>query len=300
MLCSILASISFGCLLIVPATNQHKEQMKEDKIRLVCGIKNTSLEFCGGQQCEKFNMFQIDNHTTITCLFTCELGDASSNTCMYVTGPRNVLQCLDTNNNSDSYYLSIELDSRQLTEMKLDRATCGFFAVLSLHNSESYVLSDTHCNENKTLLCQAQCPLIINKDACKTSNNSPRYLLTFWIFGFVYLISNVFNAPTSKLIDALTYNHLGEERGKFGTQRVWGTIGYICFGVAAGFAMDAVKEKTEEINYSWCFAFYILHNLLATLSIKFYKTSDNVICSQAIKELGRLLQNPQVYIIIYS
>ena len=126
MLCSILASISFGCLLIVPATNQHKEQMKEDKIRLVCGIKNTSQEFCGGQQCEKFNMFQIDNHTTITCLFTFEFGDASSNTCMYATGPRNVLQCLDTNNNSDSYYLSIELDSRQLTEMKLDRATCGF------------------------------------------------------------------------------------------------------------------------------------------------------------------------------
>ena len=60
---------------------------------------------------------------------------------------------------------------------------------------------------------------------------------------------------TQTNFDALTYSHLGEERYKWGSQRVWGMIGYTLFGVAVGFVMDAVERKTRYINCAYASPF---------------------------------------------
>ena len=100
--------------------------------------------------------------------------------------------------------------------------------------------------------------------------------------------------PIYNLVDALTYSHLGEERGKWGAQRVWGTIGFALFGVAAGFVMDTLKGSAGDTNYAWCFGLFIIHNLLTMLSVYCYKTSDDVKCSQPMQQLKKLLKNAEV------
>ena len=229
--------------------------------------------------------------------------DAMRSTCISGTGPQGNPQCLSTSPNSSLLEIYMDLGGLTLYNAGIETGACQHVTVVSVYDNRSVISSDVHCRENTTLTCHSDCPYIYEQNRCPVSEALGKFSMTFWLFAFMYFISNIVFAPIANLIDALTYSHLGEERGKWGPQRVWGTIGFALFGVAAGFAMDAVKRKTGDINYAWCFGFFILHNLLAALSAYFYKTSDDVKCSQPMKKLGQLLKNLEVislYVLVFA
>ncbi len=51
--------------------------------------------------------------------------------------------------------------------------------------------------------------------------------IIFFMFLFVYIFYSISNAPTSALVNAITFHNYSEKRQNYGTIRVWGTIGWI-------------------------------------------------------------------------
>ena len=295
MICLVVSSILFGCLLFVPATNHDTEIRGSEEGLFFCGINNSFMVTCGEQTCKTLDEInKTEMNTATVSLFTCEMQGMVSATCIKGIGTSGVPQCLNVANDSRSFDISIELGSLTLPHIDSERNYCQYLEVISVNNSASGTMFDVHCEDNTTFLCYKQCPLVTEQVLNTTLDDSRKFSTTFWLFGFIYIISNTVNSPIYNLLDALTYSHLGEERSKWGPQRVWGAIGYSLFGVAAGYAMDAVKGKTGDINYAWCFAFFFLNNLLATVSVYCYKTLDEVKCSKPIQKLQQLLKNPEV------
>lgn len=58
-----------------------------------------------------------------------------------------------------------------------------------------------------------------------------------WLFA-VLLFASFFLSASLPLVEATTLAHLGGDTGRYGTVRVWGSIGYIVAVVAIGYALD--------------------------------------------------------------
>ena len=96
------------------------------------------------------------------------------------------------------------------------------------------------------------------------------------------------------MIDAMTYAYLGDERHKWGKQRMWGTVGFAVFGFANGLAMHLYRTKGAEINYVFCFIAYAVLNVFAAISVSFYDISTQVQAKQVLSNLKVLLGKIEV------
>ena len=292
--CLIVSSILFACLLCVPASNHDTERITRDKRRLFCGIDNIFTVNCGEQNCTTvYEIKKIKTNAANVSRFICE--GMVPTTCVQGIGPSSVLQCLDVTKSASSFGISTHVGNHQLPHMETGLIYCQYEEVISVNNSANSTLFDVHCSGNTTFTCYQQCALVGDKVLLSmTPKESKKFAITFWLFGFIYIISNIVSCPVYNLLDALTYSHLGEERTKWGPQRTWGAIGYPLFGAVAGYVMDTVRGKTGDITYAWCFALFFLHHLLATFSVYCYKTHGAVKCSNPIQKLYQLLKNPEV------
>ncbi|HKA42583.1 MAG TPA: MFS transporter [Burkholderiales bacterium] len=72
----------------------------------------------------------------------------------------------------------------------------------------------------------------------------------YWLFAVV-LLASFFLSAALPLIEATTLAHLGEDTGRYGPVRVWGSLGYIVAVVAIGYALDLIPVD----NLPWMIAF---------------------------------------------
>lgn len=69
---------------------------------------------------------------------------------------------------------------------------------------------------------------------------------------------SLFNSPISPLIDSTTLSVLGENRDRYGMQRVWGSFGFILTSFSAGFLFERLGLHVIFIFYSVVMAFLLL------------------------------------------
>jgi PPP family 3-phenylpropionic acid transporter len=62
----------------------------------------------------------------------------------------------------------------------------------------------------------------------------------YWLFAVLLLVS-FFLSAALPLVEATTLAHLGEDTGRYGPVRVWGSLGYIVAVVAIGYALDSIS-----------------------------------------------------------
>jgi len=62
----------------------------------------------------------------------------------------------------------------------------------------------------------------------------------FWLLCVVVFVMTFFWSAALPLVEATTLSHLGEETGRYGHIRVWGSIGFIVAVVVVGHALDWV------------------------------------------------------------
>ena len=117
---------------------------------------------------------------------------------------------------------------------------------------------------------------------------------TFWIFFVIFLLGNIFFSPIFSMIDAVTYAYLGDERSKWGKQRMWGTIGFAVAGFTAGLSMDLYSSGENSINYTFVFVGYAVLNICAAIAVCMYDISCHVSASQVLSNLRSLLANLEV------
>jgi PPP family 3-phenylpropionic acid transporter len=71
----------------------------------------------------------------------------------------------------------------------------------------------------------------------------------YWLIA-VLLLASFFLSAALPLLEATTLAHLGEDTGRYGPVRVWGSLGYIVAVVAIGYALDLIPVD----NLPWMVA----------------------------------------------
>ena len=298
MLCLISSSILFGCLLLFPPLNYDDQNMVSDKMVFFSGPQYNHMVICCDHNCQKSDeISDTGRNGANISIITGEVVGFVPSIRVYEKATWDVPLCVDVTSNLTLFNMSDKLGIPMSAHFKTKQSTCQLEIISRKKRASDTTMSDIHCSDNYTFLCYTEGPLVKEQSTDPTMDASGKFSVTFWLFGLVYIISHVSMVPIHNLVDALTYSHLGDERGSWGFQRVWGTIGFALFGVIAGFVMDIVKGGTEDINYSWCFGLFIVNNLLATCSVCCYKTYDAVQCSKPVQKLHQLLRNAEVLLL---
>lgn len=156
------------------------------------------------------------------------------------------------------------------------------------------------CDAKADLMCELDCstppaklPKTPGYDCIKEHQY---YGKSFWLFFFVYFIAQLWFAPVFTLIDGIVYDYLGEDRGKWGRTRLFGTIGFILFGVFSGLLMDVYEGDDGMKNYAPAFIMFPVMSLLAALTVAFYHVSNSVKCSQIFHNVLGLVKEVKIVI----
>ena len=115
------------------------------------------------------------------------------------------------------------------------------------------------------------------------------YGRTFWVCFVILLLGQIAFAPVFSLIDAMTYSHLGEERGKWGWNRLWGTVGFGIFAVVSALSMEVFQKSEQEKNFTLAFVLFAVLNVIASIIVYFYKFESDVVASQVMRNLTTLI-----------
>lgn len=148
-----------------------------------------------------------------------------------------------------------------------------------------------HCQE---LPCTATCKHELQECASKRHEEQV-FDATFW-YSFIFSLgANVALSPICSLIDAMTYDYLGDDRGKWGKQRMWGTIGFAVFAVISGLSMDLFSESSSKNkDYTAAFVLYALLSFIAAVFVWFYQIyqiSNELTCAkEVLRNLGAVLK----------
>ncbi|KAL3880671.1 hypothetical protein ACJMK2_032893 [Sinanodonta woodiana] len=154
------------------------------------------------------------------------------------------------------------------------------------------------CNEEALLDCTVHCDHIKEmKPECSLHANTV-LSTTFWVFLVIYLLANIVSSPAFSLMDAFAYDILGERRGLWGRQRLWGTIGFALFAVTSTFIMDHLSKTTTHIDYSLSFYIFIGLMICAAVTSFFLEVSENLVVQQMFKNMSRLLKYPNVIVFL--
>ena len=108
------------------------------------------------------------------------------------------------------------------------------------------------CERELTLQCNISCS---DSSICHPEASSTD--VTFWLFLFLFLISNIVFSPTFALLDAAAYDNLGDEGHKWGQQRLFGTIGFALFAVTSSFIMTILSSSNKGIDFSASFFLFL-------------------------------------------
>ena len=98
------------------------------------------------------------------------------------------------------------------------------------------------CMEKSVIDCQAHCQdehidKFIRKDSVFASS-------MFWTFFLLNIIAYSSMCVANSMGDAICFTQLGEKPENYGSQRVWGSIGWGLFTIIAGSDLHNLKMKT--------------------------------------------------------
>lgn len=156
---------------------------------------------------------------------------------------------------------------------------------------------NVNCSSDNSLECKSPCQYKIS-DSDYTVHS--KFNSIFWITAAIYFMGVVVHSPSIVLTDAIAYNHLGEDRRKWGNQRLFGTIGFAVCAPVSGVLQDVFSSR-EHVNYTSSFLMFIVLTVLAAVAVSFYKQSDDIEtnCSKEdTRQFNTIICKPKVCILI--
>lgn len=151
------------------------------------------------------------------------------------------------------------------------------------------------CSRDAVFDCFIKCGEKYHHDCISVTTKLSK---TFWIFFIIFLFCNIFFAPVVSLIDAIAYDTLGEKRGRWGRQRMWGTVGFAIFAIASTFIMDMLSKRNPDQNVDYSVSFYIFVGLCIITAIMAYllKVSESLQCRQMFQNITKLFCYPEIVV----
>lgn len=120
------------------------------------------------------------------------------------------------------------------------------------------------------------------------------YNKTFWVFFVIFFVCNVFFSPVLSIVDAIAYDMLGDKRGRWGRQRLWGTVGFTLFAITSTFIMDSISKSKETVDYTVSFYIFLFLCTFSTIVTYFLKFSEVKCGRQMCQNMVSLLKYPKV------
>ncbi|XP_069964549.1 major facilitator superfamily domain-containing protein 6 [Bactrocera oleae] len=121
---------------------------------------------------------------------------------------------------------------------------------------------------------------------------------TFWLFVVFMCLGTIGFNVVNSISDAICFDMLGEsEEGKYGAQRVWGTIGFGSTALLAGIAVnlwttDALKSFTPALIVMMIFSGF---DLLSVSKLKLPKLSSS---ESIFKDVWKLMSHPAIAVFL--
>ena len=200
-----------------------------------------------------------------------------------------------------SSLMKLGLELRQLGVYSVENSSTAIesrrlYLTSYLVNGSGY--TSMTCETPIVLSCKPKCPTLTETHACSIEEvvaGANVFGRTFWIFSMIFLVGQLAFSPIFSLIDAITYDFLGNERHKWGKQRLWGTVGHGLFALTSGFLMDFFTGGAGKTDYTVAFVIFGVVEFLSAFMTSLYHVSDGVRCSRpAFKDMPALLKRPEV------
>ncbi|XP_021956189.1 major facilitator superfamily domain-containing protein 6 isoform X2 [Folsomia candida] len=124
--------------------------------------------------------------------------------------------------------------------------------------------------------------------------------MNFWMYGSLVVIAWIAMSVVESLADAMCFQTLADESGKYGRQRLWGTIGWGIFQLVAGYLIDTSSQGKLLKDYTP--SFYITAGLLTIDLIVAYKWSVREVekTKSLRRDLCSVLSNLRIVVFIVA
>lgn len=323
MLCTFLTGILYCLLLVTPekSSTADTENMISVQTQIQCNTVDSYIVDCEKtknesgvivlQNCDQslraFSQ-QLENSSHVNCSLTCSVTIAPMN--LYVCFTEDVTPkfdetCVDRWNDSGDGQ-SFQFAVNDLSYIIMDDVTKPSM-VYSGDNCANYDLKNVSynghsfwqftCNAEAVFDCKVTCSENLHKYCLKVTNSELSN--TFWIFFVIFLFCNIFFSPVLSLVDAIAYDILGEKRGRWGRQRLWGTIGFAIFAITSTFIMDILSKTKQSGSYNVSFYIFLGLTTISTILTYFLKFSETIHCRQMFKNITALFKYPRIVVFLF-
>ena len=185
------------------------------------------------------------------------------------------------------------------------------------YNLYSYEAADDSweglaCEEPTRLICTTDCHLDeelsfgnsilrIDSRGTVTDRKGLQFGPVFWSVAITYFFGDLLMQPIFGLTDAMTFGFLGEERNKWGKQRLFGTLGYSIFGPMSGLLMDTYSLGHNK--YAAAFLLYAFFMVMSAACVCQYNAGDRRVPSspppkRLLNDISDLIRKPEAVVFL--
>ena len=310
IVCTI-ATVVHCFLLLVPAVPKPEVSQA---VPVYCGINGSYLELCSRNEssyndCSQMSVAQIEeewftrfNSSRQDTVFN---DSECSLSCVIPDALRNTVTMSDEKKVTFSHQSKINVNTISPFRGSSTRnyTICHRYFLSSADIVGEQRDISMACNKPVVLLCSAKCEMFASLHFSRCLNNTSSeeavpFVRTFWLYMVIFFCAQILFSPMFGLIDAIAYNYLGEERGKWGRQRLWGTLGAVTASVTSGFLLDFFSRGKDETDYTPAFVLFACMEVLCAVMAAQYRGSDNIVCSRPyFKDMKALMKRPDVLVL---
>lgn len=324
--CILLAALCHGLLLVTPGKSATEEWKTRVMTHLECNPQDSYISDC--------DLESRDNYTGLSSGELCEISltrfaaletfnKNSSNVhvpckahCSLSFGTHSLRMCFTNETGSYNMENCPKLWNSTLTKPELvfsindlidvlDNKVIGQGRTYNGQRCQNFDLKNisfmnqsfwqTTCSSEAIFDCYIKCDNKYHANCILVTHTLSR---TFWIFFIIFLFSKVFFAPVISLVDAVAYDTLGEKRGNWGRQRMWGTIGFASFAITSTFIMDMLSKRNpgKDIDYSVSFYIFIGLFVISAIIACLLQISESLQCRQMFKNMTKLFRYPEIIV----
>ena len=325
IVCTLLTGLCYGLLLLTPTKTKSDEVKSSVQTHLECNQLDSYIKDCdfkssgngSSAHVEEFCQLSLSRFTklepfkqnvsNVRCHAHCSMSFVSS---LYLhvcftknASPYNIETCDNTWNSSESNPELTFMIEDVMKVMKnevigqngsYNGQVCQNFDLKNVTYMDQHFWQVT-CSSEALFDCFIKCDEKYHHDCFSVISKLSK---TFWVFFVVFLFSNIFFSPVLSLLDAIAYDILGEKRGRWGRQRLWGTVGFALFAIASTFIMDMLSKRNpgREIDYSVSFYIFIALCVLSAVVTYLLQVSESLQCRQMFQNITKLFRYPQIVV----